>query len=123
MSPVQGVHVLLDFSGPLVREAYEQRQISLTYLVLAIVGVGLVFSLTMILLLERGILSRLSRLIDGIGRIARSGEVTEHIEVSGTDELATLAATINGMLLALAISGEEIRQQYEHERESAAPAR
>jgi len=109
--------ILLDVSGALVREAYEQRQISLTYLVLAIVGVGLVFSLTMILLLERGILSRLSRLIDGIGRIARSGEVTERVEVSGTDELATLGATINGMLSALAASGEEVRQQYEQERE------
>ena len=108
--------VLLDLSGPLVREAYEERQISLAYLVLSIVGVGLVFSLIVILLLERGVLSRLSRLIRGVERIAESGDVSARVEVSGSDELATLGATINGMLAALVASGDEVRQQYEQER-------
>lgn len=103
--------ILLDLSGPLVREAYEQRQISLAYLVLSIVGVGLAFSLAMILLLERGILRRLSHLIGGVERIADSGDVTARVEVSGSDELATLALTINGLLAALSASGDDVRER------------
>ena len=103
--------ILLDLSGPFVGEAYEERQTSLTYLVLSMVGVGLAFSLTMILILERGILSRLSRLIRGVERIAESGDTAARVEVSGSDELATLGATINGMLAALSASGEDARQR------------
>ncbi len=103
--------ILLDLSGPLVREAYEQRQISLAYLVLSIVGVGLAFSLVTILVVERGVLSRLSRLIGGVERIAESGDVTARVELSGSDELATLASTINGLLAALSASGEDVQQR------------
>ena len=103
--------IILTPSGSVVGDALEERQNSLAYLVLSIVGVALAFSLAMILLLERGILSRLSKLLHGVERIAESGDITDRVDISGKDELATLGATINGMLAALVTTDDEVRQR------------
>jgi len=82
------------------RDIYEQGQASVTYLILSIVGVSLIFGVATILLLERQVLSRLS----------------SRVSMQGADELSDLGATINGMLAALQQSESELRESEERHR-------
>ncbi|HEY82237.1 MAG TPA: PAS domain S-box protein [Dehalococcoidia bacterium] len=101
------------------RVIYEQVQFIIVYLILAIVAVGLVFGLATILLLEKQVISRLSRLSKVISSIGRSGDISARISLGGTDELSNVAATINGMLAALEESAAELRQSEERYRRLA----
>jgi PAS domain S-box-containing protein len=101
------------------RVIYEQVQFIIVYLILAIVAVGLVFGLATILLLEKQVISRLSRLSKAISSIGRSGDISARISLGGTDELSNVAATINGMLAALEESAAELRQSEERYRRLA----
>lgn len=103
--------IFLAPTSPLVTGTTEEGQISLGYLMLSIVGVATAFSLMMILLLERGILSRLSKLSRGVESITESGDITSRVEIDGVDELALLGHTINGMLGALVASRDDIRER------------
>lgn len=98
---------------------YEQVQFIVVYLILAIVAVGLVFGLATILLLEKQVTSRLSRLSKSISGIGRSGDISARISMKGTDELTNVAATINGMLAALQAAAAELRESEERYRRLA----
>ena len=98
------------------RDIYEQGQASIFYLMLSIVGVGLVFGLATILLLERQVLSRLSYLNKKVRSIGTSGDISSRVSMHGADELSDLGATINGMLAALQQSESELRESEERHR-------
>ena len=98
------------------RGVYEQVQSIIAYLILSIVGVGLVFGVTTILLLEKQVISRLSRLSENISSIGKSGNISARVSIQGTDELANVAGTINGMLAALQESESELRDREERYR-------
>lgn len=84
------------------RLIYKQGQVSIRYLVLSILVVGLVFCVATLLLLEKLVLSRVSRLSADVTSIGTSGDLSARLlSLSGTDELSSLASTINGMLEAL----------------------
>ena len=63
--------------------------------------VGLAFGALALLLVERLMLSRLGFLSRHVGRVAQRGNLSERIEMVGTDELGRLAGDINGMLGSL----------------------
>ena len=98
------------------RDIYAQGQASVTYLVLSIVGVSLIFGLATILLLERQVLSRLAYLIRKVRSIGTSGDLSSRVSMQGADELSDLGATINGMLAALQQSESELRESEERHR-------
>jgi signal transduction histidine kinase/CheY-like chemotaxis protein len=103
--------LLLGIESP--RTIYQQGQITIRFLSWAIFGVGLVFCLVTLRLLETLVLSRLSRLskeVSGIGINSLSQRVSE----IGQDELTDLATRINQMLTTL--------EQYELERQRVATA-
>lgn len=84
------------------REIYQQGQASLDYLVIAVALTGLIFGGVTLLLLERLVLSRLTRLSADVRQIGQSGDFTMRVQnVSGTDELPLLAHDVNRMLQAL----------------------
>jgi len=98
------------------RDIYQQGQSAISYLILTIVGVSLAFGAVTILLLERQILSRLSYLSKSVSDIGSGGKLSARVSVPGSDELAKLGATINGMLSALEESETELRNLFEEEK-------
>ena len=93
------------------------QEVAIAYLIFMIVGVGLVFGVLTLLLLEKQVLARLFRLSDSIRSIGRSGDVSARVSMPGTDELAELARTINGMLAALQRSENELQKLYQKEKQ------
>lgn len=93
------------------------QEVAIAYLIFMIVGVGLVFGVLTLLLLEKQVLARLFRLSDSIRSIGRSGDVSARVSMPGTDELAELAHTINGMLAALQRSENELQKLYQKEKQ------
>ena len=98
------------------RDIYQQGQTTVSYLILSIVGVGLLFGLGTILLLERQVLSRLFRLSRSVSSIGTSGDLSARVALEGEDEISNLASTINGMLGALQRSEQELRESEERYR-------
>ena len=49
-------------------------------------------------------------LIQGVNRIAETGDTSIRIDLSGRDEVSVVAGTIDGMLGALEEVGKEIRE-------------
>jgi len=94
---------------------YEQ-DVAIAYLMLMIVGAGLIFGIVTILLLEKQVLSRLTRLSNGIQSIGTSGDITARVSMPGADELSVLAGTINGLLAAMEQAESELRESEEHYR-------
>ena len=80
------------------RSVYAQGQSTVLYFVGALLLFSVVFSLVMILLLEKSVLSRLARLSAGVSRIGESGDLSARMPAAGKDELSSLATNINAML-------------------------
>lgn len=109
--------ILLRSYVEIPRYVYEQLQSITAYLILSIVGIGLIFGIATIFLLERQVISRLSRLSKSIGTIGKSGDTSARVAVKGADELSNLAGTINGMLAALQQSEVELQKLYKKEKD------
>ncbi len=97
----------------LPRVIYQQGQATMRYLVFSLLTVGLVFGVATLLLLEKGVLSRLTRLSASVGSIGSSGNSSARVSLVGSDELSSLAITINGMLEALENSQHELRRAHD----------
>jgi sensor domain CHASE-containing protein len=80
------------------RDVNAQAQTTLTVFITSLVGLGIVFTVLTLALLERLVLSPVSSLSKGVARIGSGGNVSLRLPISGSDELAGLAATINQML-------------------------
>ena len=98
-------------------DIYEQVRSIAAYLILAIVAFGLIFAVATIFLLEKQVISRLSRLSKSIDSIGKSGDLSARVSIKGTDELSNVAGTINGMLAALQQSEAELRNLYKEEQD------
>lgn len=94
------------------RTIYQQGWTTVQYLTWITVLVGLVFGVVTLLLLEKLVLFRLSRLNLEVQTIGRQGDLSRRVTATGDDELAHLGATINTMLFTLA--------RYEQERQQVA---
>jgi len=82
----------------LPRPVYDESRRVMGLFVLALVVVGLIFLGLALLLLERLTLGPLARLSAGVAAIGASRDISQRLAVAGTDELATLAGTINQAL-------------------------
>ncbi len=91
----------------LPREIYRQGQKSLGYLIVSILGVGILFIPLSLLLLEKILLQRLSSLCVGVRHITNFTQLSERVSVMGEDELSSLAVSINTMLAALESKAHE----------------
>ena len=95
------------------REIYKQGQVSLNYLILSLLGVGIVFSIGTLLLLEKTVLSRLANLSTNVEYIGTSTDLSLRVFVTGNDELTSLGNTINSMLEALESSSKKLKAERE----------
>ncbi|HBL61803.1 MAG TPA: hypothetical protein DDZ80_26340, partial [Cyanobacteria bacterium UBA8803] len=90
------------------RVTYQAGRESLRYLLISVLVGGIVFGGVTLVLMERGVLSRLTRLSTDVRRISLSRDLAMRVKIKGTDELPILANNINGMLEALEQSQKEI---------------
>ena len=96
----------LDAPRPIYLQARRSRRL-LTGLTLA-VGVAAGFAL--LLLLQRGMLRRLTRLSTAVNEIAESGDSTRRVVLPGRDELARVGRDLNLMLASLSDAQKSLRE-------------
>lgn len=101
--------VLVQTNTP--RTIYKHGQDIIRILSWAALGIGVVFGGVTLLLLERLVLSRLSKLSKEVSTIRRD-DLSRRVSANGKDELTQLATRINTMLADL--------EQYERERQQTA---
>ncbi len=94
------------------RTIYAYGQKSRRSLVVAIVMAGIVFGVVILLLVDRVVLRRVTRLSEDVQHISEDADPALRVEVVGNDELAGLAVGINGMLDDLASAREVIRAAF-----------
>jgi PAS domain S-box-containing protein len=83
------------------RDIVEQGQSTFSFFALSLVIVGLTGGIVTLMILDRMILSRISRLVVEVGNISTSGDLSYRIATKGTDEISTLGNKLNEMLVAL----------------------
>lgn len=113
---IAGYTLLRDINGKpallvraeMPREIYQQGQVSLRYLIFSLLGVGIIFSVVALFLLEKMVLSRLANLSVNVEQIGTSTDLSLRVFVTGKDELTTLGNTINSMLDALESSTQKV---------------
>ena len=86
------------------------------YFIISWIIVGLVFCIVTIVIIEKLVVSRVSKLNKVVNQIAASGNLSTHILIPGKDELSSLADTINKMLEALQNSQSDCRKNAERYR-------
>jgi len=92
------------------RTVYSQGKLTVRYLMLWILAAGVVFGGTMFVLLDRAVLTRLTRLSSSVEEIGKLGQISARVEVDGNDELTTLGRTINQTLDGLEHAEESLRR-------------
>jgi PAS domain S-box-containing protein len=102
---------ILIFRLDMPRYVYSKIQASLTMFEMLIVGVGLVFAIVTVSLLERFVLSRLNKLSASVSRVGASRGTSVRVSVTGKDELTSLASEINNMLVRLGQSEEKLKEE------------
>lgn len=91
------------------RDIYAEGQSTTLYFFLSLLAGGLLISVLLILLLEKTILSRLSFLSSTVGGIGRMRDFNARVKVPGDDEVSLLATSINGMLVELETSQNQLQ--------------
>jgi PAS domain S-box-containing protein len=89
------------------RPIYQRGRLSQFYLFAAAFIEAVFSSLVILFFLQRFVLSRLGGLSREVQSIGRRKAIAERVHLSGRDELASLAANINGMLAELERSQEQ----------------
>jgi signal transduction histidine kinase len=112
----QSSKLVLRLTSP--RSVYLQGQVGISYFIISLLIIGFVFGVIILVLLDRMILSRLSRLSTSVRQIGASGDLAARVKAIGHDELSDLAGEVNSMLAALQRADIE-RRQAEDLREQA----
>ena len=92
------------------------------YFLLSSLAIGLILVLTILILLEKKVMSRLTDLIRNVSRVGRSGDPSMRVRSTGSDELSLLSDEINKMLEALEHSERNLRESEEKFRAISATA-
>ena len=101
--------VLLQINLP--RGFYRQSQSSLNEFTISLLVTGLVLCGTTLLLLNRIVLSRLSRLNASVATVGATGDLSMRVPEEGKDELTELSSSINRMVTTLEKSEQERRER------------
>jgi signal transduction histidine kinase len=116
---IAGYALLKDFYGKpalllrmeLPRVFYRQSQSTLNEFTISLLVTGLVLCGTTLLLLNRIVLARLSRLNASVAMVGATGDLAIRVPEEGKDELTELGSSINRMVATLEKSEQERRQR------------
>ncbi len=86
-----------------------QLVVSTKLAVVSISALVALFLLLVLLVIERVVLRRLARIADGVGKISRTADLRERLDVDGRDEIARLGASINTMLASFERAEKRLR--------------
>jgi sensor domain CHASE-containing protein len=124
---VQGYALITDIHGQPVllrvdrdRNIYQQGQQILSYLVLALIVVGLIVGILLVIGLERTVITRLHRLDREVRDIGASTDLTQRVSAQGRDEIGSLTTGINHTFDSLETAQRQLRQR---EREALTQGR
>ena len=92
------------------RGFYKEYQNTLSYFISVLLLMGCVLAITILIYLDRSILSRLSKFSRDITNIGKKGDLSARIPVAGEDELSSLALSINGMLSRIETSQDQLKK-------------
>ena len=112
LSDVQGEPVLM-VRVDVPRDIMDEGRLSMLYLLISLLAVGLVMVALIIFLLDKLVLSRLSRLSGEVSCIQSASDLALRVSVTGQDELSNTSGAINVMLDGL----EQAHQELSAERE------
>jgi PAS domain S-box-containing protein len=98
------------------REIYQQGQVSALWFVVALLATGVAFGTATLWLLEKAVLSPLTRLSAAVSDVGTRGDLSTRVPVTDRDELSRLAGDINRMLEALEHAQRELRESEERYR-------
>jgi PAS domain S-box-containing protein len=93
----------------LPRDTFTLGQNAITVFILSVLGGGLIVGAFTMLLIQTQVLSRFTRLTQGIDGITESGSAATRISIGGSDELTMVAGTINECWPAIEEAGGEVR--------------
>ena len=118
---VAGYTVLPDIQGEpgmimrvdVPRDIMDKGRLSMLYLLISLVAVGLVMVALILFLLDKLVLSRLLRLSGEVSGIQSASDLALRVSVTGQDELSRTSGAINVMLDGL----EQAHQELSAERE------
>ncbi len=92
------------------RDILAQGEASLQYFLGSLVIVGLVFTIVVLLLLDRFVLARIEHLNEEVNAIRLAADFSRRIALPGQDELANFAGGMNEMLAALARAQDDLKE-------------
>lgn len=99
------------------RDIYAQATKTVGYLHVILLLIAVVFVGLFIFILRKNILNRIVKLQKIVVDISKTGDKSKRVEVSGKDELSSLADNINNMLISLEKAEEQIKVLYENEKQ------
>lgn len=88
------------------RPLWREGRNTLTYFTVWFIGIGAVLTMTGLLVLDKSILRRVSRLSDQVAKVRDGRQLSSRVDAEGDDELARLAEAINELLARLSHSVE-----------------
>ncbi|HVO39168.1 MAG TPA: CHASE4 domain-containing protein [Spirochaetia bacterium] len=94
----------------LPRDIHKQGEQTRRYFMIWLLLVGIIFGGVVLLVIQRTVLYRLHQLSAGVLAIGTSGSSGARVPAKGRDQIAYLAAAINGMLEALEKSTDQLRK-------------
>ncbi len=117
-STVAGYKILEDVGGrPMMilrvempRTIFQYSKETLRYFLVGQALIGLVFGGVVLLLIRTMVLSRMTSLSEEVSRVGEQRDLSERIEISGSDEIANLGEAINTMLGALQSGDAQFHQ-------------
>lgn len=100
------------------REYYQTALYFLRMLILLVAACSLVFFVVLMMVLERVVLARLMDVCRFVGGLRSTGQLTQRLPQTGSDEISTLAGNLNAMLNHLATEVAQKAESEEAVRES-----
>ncbi len=121
---IEGSTILKDIYGkPAIlltvsmrRDIYEMGVATTFYVAICLLILGAIFTLVVIFLLEKQVLSRLSFISEKVEEIGKKRDFSRRLEIPGKDELSKLGSSINNMLKELEEAKEELKRERDRER-------
>lgn len=103
---IAGYRLLTDVNGDpalllrvdMQRDVHAQGESTLQLLIISLAGLGVVFVILTLLIIERLVLARMFQLSEGVAEIGASGDLSQRLTFPGRDEISQLADSINKML-------------------------
>ncbi|AFY39059.1 adenylate/guanylate cyclase with integral membrane sensor [[Leptolyngbya] sp. PCC 7376] len=95
------------------RDIHQQGQKSLFYLVVSLSGVGIIFGVVILIVLEKFILKRVTNLSAEVETIGSQNNLALRVKESGKDEISALASSINIMLEQIEVGAKQLAVEQE----------